>query len=112
MREVYLSDNNGNRVPPGVNSGDPVLATGQTLSLTADDTDYEATVVAGESYLFTAAVTGPFVFGIADVTTAANIVWVCPLAATIHIKIPVGYTVLHYAGPVINAKGYLRKLSK
>lgn len=109
--QSYSSDNSGNLVPSGVASADPSAGSGQTLTDATIGGDHNVTVVAGEVYAFTAALTGSFFFGIAAVTSAANIIWVCGLYDTIVMKIPVGITTLHYAGSVNGATGYLRKLT-
>lgn len=109
--EIYQSDNSGNRVPPGVEAPDPVAASGQTLTDAAIGGDHNVTVIAGEVYAFTANLTGSFFFGVAAITTAANIIWACGLYNTIVMKIPIGITTLHYAGSVNGATGYLRKLA-
>jgi len=109
--DVYLSNNAGHRACPGAVNCDPVAASGQTLTDATIGGDHTATVVAGESYAFTAGLTGGFIFGVAAVTTAANIIWACGLNDTIVMKIPQGITTLHYAGLVNNAAGYLRKLT-
>lgn len=111
MADVFLSDNAGNRASPGAVNCDPVLASGQTLTDAAIGGDHEATVVAGARYAFTAGLTGGFIFGLAAVTTATNIIWACGLNDTIVIKIPSSYTTLHYAGLVNAATGYLRRLT-
>ena len=107
--EVFHSDNAGNRVPPHPNMGDPTLASGQTLSPNKE-TNTEATVVAGATYAITA-VAGWFVFGLATTATAANIVWACYQGETIVIKVPVGYTSLHYQSGSDNRTAYLRRLT-
>lgn len=109
MSEVFMSDNAGNRVPPHPNVGAPTLASGQTLSPNKE-TNTEATVVAGANYAITAIV-GWFVFGLATTATAANIIWACPQGQTIVIKIPVGYTSLHYFSGSDNRTAYLRRLT-
>lgn len=110
--ETYLSDNAGHRVPPA-GAPDPIAASGQTLTNAADDTDTEATVVAGAMYALTAQEVGGFYLGIADVIDdAANIIWACPIYQTIIIVIPVGVTILHYAADVDAAIGYLRRLTQ
>ena len=108
---IKLYDNGGNIASPGAVNADPILASGQTMTDAAIGGDHTVTVVAGARYAFTAGLTGGFIFGIAAVTTAANIVWACGLNDTIMIKIPQGYTSLHYAGLVNNAAGYLRRLN-
>ena len=107
--EVYSSDNKGNRVPPHPNVGDPTLASGQTLSPNKN-TNTEATVVAGASYAITA-IQGWFIFGLATTATAANIIWACPQEQTIVIKIPSGYTSLHYLSDSDDRTAYLRRLT-
>jgi len=108
---IKLYDNGGNIASPGAVNADPVLASGQTLTDAAIGGDHTVTVVGGARYAFTAGLTGGFIFGIAAVTTAANIVWACGLNDTIVIKIPASYTTLHYAGLANNAAGYLRRLN-
>jgi len=109
--EVFASDNSGNRVVFDADTADPVAGSGQTLTDETTGGDHTVTVVAGATYAFTAALTGSFFFGIAAVTTAANIIWVCGLYNTIIMKIPLGVTTLHYAGSANGATGYLRKLA-
>lgn len=109
--EVFLSDNAGHRVPPA-DAPDPVQGTGQLLTNAAADTDTSATVEGGKAYVFTALTIGGFYFGVAAVTTAANVAWVCPIGKTVIIVIPAGVTTLHYATDTINGKGYLRELSQ
>ena len=107
--DVYSSDNIGNRVPPHPNLGHPTLASGQTLAPNKE-TNTEATVVAGASYAITA-VEGWFIFGIATTATAANIIWVCTQGQTIVIKVPAGYTSLHYQSGSDDRTAYLRRLT-
>jgi len=109
--DTYLSNNAGHRAAPGAINCDPVAASGQTLTDATIGGDHSVTVVAGESYAFTAALTGSFFFGVAAVTTAANIIWACGLYNTIVIKVPESITTLHYAGSVNGATGYLVKLT-
>ncbi len=109
-QEVYLSDNAGHRVPPA-DAPDPVAASGQTLTNGTKDTNTTATVVAGQKYALTAQEIGGFYLGVADVTTAANIIWACPVGKTIIIVIPNGITTLNYATDTNSAIGYLRKLT-
>ena len=107
--EVYSSDNKGNRTPAHPDMGHPRLASGQTLSPNKN-TNTEATVVAGGSYAITA-IQGWFIFGLATTATAANIIWACPQGKTIVVKIPVGYTSLHYLSDSDNRTAYLRRLT-
>jgi hypothetical protein len=108
--DLFLSDNAGHRVPPA-DAPDPVVATGQTLTNAAKDTDTTVTVEAGEKYALTAQTVGGFYLGVATIATAANIVWACPLGKTIIIVVPNGITSLHYATDTVNGIGYLRKLA-
>ncbi len=110
MNEVYLSNNAGHRVPPA-DAPDPIAASGQTLTNATALAADSATVVAGATYAFTSMLLGGFIFGIAATTTAANIIWACPIYKTIIIVIPTGVTTLHYATNVINGVGYLRRLT-
>jgi len=106
--DVYLSDNAGNKSSPTPESSQPVTSqTAQQLTNGTEDSDTEATVVAGKKYRFTAYVTGGFYFGLATVETVGNVRWVCPLYGSIEIKIPIGYTTLHYATDVADGKGFL-----
>jgi len=111
MNDTFSSDNGGHRVPAHPNMADPVAASGQTLTNAAKDTDTEATVVAGATYALTAQEVGGFYLGVADVETAANIIWACPVRETIIIHIPRAITTLHYATDTNDAIGYLRRLS-
>lgn len=106
-----LYNNAGQISSPTPESSHPkTTQTALKLTNAAADTDTEATVVAGKRYRFTSLLTGGFYFGLADVTTADNVRWVCPLYKSIEITIPTGYTVLHYATTAINGIGYLVEL--
>lgn len=108
-----LSDNGGFNTSPHPNQSQPVVSqTALQLTNAAKDTDTEATVVAGKRYRITALVTGGLYLGLADVTTAANVRWVCPLHQSIEIQIPYGYTVLHYATDTNSAIGYLVEIKQ
>ncbi len=108
--DVYLSDNAGHRVSPA-GSPDPVVGSGQALTNAGADLNTTATVVAGVTYALTAQEVGGFYFGVADVTTVANVIWACPIYQTITIVIPTGITTLHYAVDTANAIGFLRRLT-
>ena len=107
--EVYVSNNAGDRVPSHPNVSAPTLASGQTLAPNKE-TNTEVTVVAGALYAITS-VDGWFVFGIVTTGAAANIIWVCPQDQTIVIKIPSGYTSLHYQSGSDDRTAYLRRLT-
>ncbi len=111
--DTYLSDNAGNRVPPGVASGDPVLASGIKITdATADGGDHTVTVVAGATYqIMTDGTTdGAFLFGIATTATAANIIWFMPESTVRVITIPAGKTSLHYQSLAATGTAYLVKM--
>ena len=113
MQDTYLSDNSGNRVPPGVVAVNPIAASGLLLTDGTIGADHTQAVVAGALYAvtFVSAVAGlAMYFGIADVTTDANVIWVCTPAETIVIQIPIGITLLHYEGAVNGATVRLRRL--
>lgn len=110
MSMNFDSDNDGNRMPNHPDAANPILASGQTLTNASADTDTSATVVAGATYAITALNTGGFLFGLATTATAANIVWTCGLQHTTIIKIPAGYTTLHYQTDTNNGMAYLRRI--
>ncbi len=110
--EVYLSDNTGNRVPPGVACGDPVLASGIKITDGTIGANHTQTVAAGATYQIMADATsgGAFLFGIADTDTAANVIWFMPESSVRVITIPAGYTTLHYQALANGASAYLSKM--
>ncbi len=111
--ELYLSDNAGNRVPPGVASGDPVLASGIKITDdTADGGDHAEAVDAGATYQIMVDETtdGAFLFGLATTATAANILWFMPPLTVRVITIPAGYTSLHYQSLASGGSAYLVKM--
>lgn len=111
--DVYLSDNAGNRVPPGVASGDPVLGSGITINdATADGGDHVETVEAGATYQIMVDDTtdGAFLFGLATTVTPANILWFMPPLTVRVITIPAGHTSLHYQSLATDGSAYLVKM--
>lgn len=77
----------------------PKAGTGQTATDAATGGDHTLTVVAGGKYLVTC--TTQAVFGLADVTTAANVRWIVP--ANFPTIIDLGAdsgTTLHYEADV------------
>lgn len=96
MQVTRLQSNAGFTGVPGAICADPIPASGQTATDAATGGDHTLTVVGGASYLVMADATGNFLFGIADVTTAANVMWMCPASHAIVINVPDGYTSLHY----------------
>ena len=111
MSMNFECDNDGHRMPNHPDAANSILASGQTLTNAAADTNTEATIVAGATYAITALNTGGFLFGLADTETAANIVWACALHSTIIIKIPASYTTLHYQTDTVNGMAYLRRIA-
>lgn len=113
---TYLSDNGGRRVPPDVRAANPVAASGITLTDAATGGDETQAVIAGGVYVFTcrpdATNDDTFIFGVAAVTTAANILWVCVPGETVIIQVPDDVTTLHYMSLTNGGSGYLRRLQQ
>jgi len=111
VSEVYSCDNSGNRVPPHPDISNPVQGTGQNVSAAAKDTNYSnVAVVAGKMYAITC-IKGAHIFGIATTDTTTNVVWACGSGHTIVIRIPFGYTALHYQTPDSSRRFILRQLA-
>jgi len=112
MQEMFLSDNGGNRVPPGVASGDPVLASGIKITDAAAGANHTETVEAGATYqVMTGGTTdGAFLFGIATTAVEANVIWFMPESTVRTITIPAGYTSLHYQSLASGGSAYLAKM--
>ena len=112
-QELFLSDNGGNRVPPGVATGDPVIASGITITDAAAGANHTEAVEAGATYQVMTDATsgGAFLFGIATTATAANIIWFMPESSVRVITIPAGYTSLHYQALANGASAYLAKMT-
>lgn len=106
-------DNGGFRTSPHPGQSQPVI-TQTALQFTGinKDTDTELAVVAGKRYRFTALITGGFYLGLADVTIAAAVRWVCPIYKTIEIQIPYNITSLHIACDTNSAIGYLVEIKQ
>jgi len=100
----------GNRCPPHPNISDPVLGTGQVVTAGSKDVNATVTVEQGKMYAITSLI-GHHIFGIATTATAANVIWACPDGQTIVIRIPMGYTALHYQTPSNSRKFILRELN-
>ena len=110
MGDTYLSTRNNARISPAVQTHRVIAASGQKLTCGAADTDYTVTVVAGARYLITADATGVLWLGVADVTTAANVMWAVGANGTVGIEIPAGITTLHYGSDGVGTVGRLSKL--
>jgi hypothetical protein len=107
---MFSTDNSGNRCGPHPDISDPVLGSGQNVSAGAKDTNEEVTVVAGEMYAITC-IKGAHIFGIATTDTTTNVVWACGSGHTIVIRIPYGYTSLHFQTPDSSRRFILRQLA-
>ncbi len=106
-----MYDNSGAISSPTPESSQPVITqTAQKLTQATAGTNTTAAVTAGKKYRFTAYITGGFRFGLATTATDGNIRWVCPIYRSIEIKIPAGYTTLHYTVDTNNALGFLCEL--
>lgn len=108
--EIFHSDNNGNRVPPHPDLSDPVEGTGQVVTAGSKNTNATITVEAGKRYAITC-IKGAHRFGIATTATAINNIWACGAGHTIVIRIPIGYTLLHYQTPDDTRIFVLRELN-
>ena len=109
--EMFSCDNSGNRTGPHPDISDPVLASGQNVSAAAQNTNYSnVVVVAGATYAITC-IKGAHIFGIADTAVATNCIWACGSGKTIVIRIPFGYTALHYQTPDASRRFILRRLA-
>lgn len=108
--EQYSCDNSGNRSGPHPDISDPVLGTGQVVTAGSKDTNATITVEAGKMYAITS-IDGSHIFGIATTATATNVIWAVGEGHTIVIRIPYGYTSLHYQTPDSNRKFVLRELA-
>lgn len=106
-----LLNNNGENAPVGALDAHPVLSqTAQTLTDASTGGDHTMTVVAGKAYIVVC--TQASVFGVADVTTAGNVRWVCPAGGASVVRIPVGYTSLHMQSLVNGGIVYLVEISQ
>jgi hypothetical protein len=111
--EVFLSDNSGNRVPPGVVAADPVAASGITLSGASAGVDYTQTVVGGKTYLVTIPIDdGTWLFSITGLTSvAANREWVGVEGVPFTITIPRGVTTLYFESDTVGV-AYMVELAE
>ena len=103
MNDLFLSD-----------AAQPVLDSGVTLTDAATGGDEtQAGLVPGATYAFTCgpAANSTFIFGVATILTASNILWAATPNETIIIRIPAGVTTLHYESLANGGIGYLRRLA-
>lgn len=103
-QDVYSNDNSGNRVGAGIVAGDPVAASGITLSAAGAGTDYTQTVVGGVTYLVTIPIDdGTWLFSITGVTSvAANREWIGVEGVPFTITIPKGVTTLYFESDTVS----------
>lgn len=96
--ENYISDNSGNRIAPGAVAGDPVAASGITLSAATGGDDYNQAVVGGKTYLVTIPIDdGTWLFSITGLTSVpANREWIGVEGVPFTITIPQGVTTLYF----------------
>lgn len=107
----FSCDNSGNRVGAGVQSINPVAASGQTKATGTAGDDLTLTVVGGARYAVTG-IGSAVLLSITGVTsTAANIEWVAPADVTIVITIPEGVTTLYFEGDTGSKNVYLQRLA-
>lgn len=111
MGEHYSCDNGGNRTGPHPDISDPVQGTGQNVSAAAQNTNYSNVVVEGGKRYAITCIKGAHIFGIATTDVATNVVWACGSGHTIVIRIPFGYTALHYQTPDASRRFILRELA-
>ena len=107
----YSVDNSGNRVPASENMVDPVLASAQKVTAGSKETNASITVKQGKMYAITSLL-GAHVFGIATTATAANCIWAAGSGQTIIIRVPIGYTALHYQTPSNTRVFYIREVAE
>lgn len=106
-----ILNNAGHNAPPGALDAAPVLSqTAQTATDSTTGGDHELTLAAGKAYLVMTTGTGGFIFGLAATTTAGNIRWMCPANWAVVIRMPIGYTTLHYQGLVNGSTFYIVEL--
>jgi len=106
-----LNDISGRNVLPGSIGGHPINGSTQQITNAAADTDGTITLVSGKSYLVVPTITGGVYLGLANVETAANVMWVAPLGGSCLMHIESGANdanvTVHYAVTVNNAKAYV-----
>ncbi len=109
--QVNVLDNSGNLTGPHPDISDPVLASAQKVVAGSKDANATIDVESGKMYAITSLI-GAHVFGIATTATAANCIWAAPAGKTIVIRVPIGYTTLHYQTPSDSRVFYIRKLAE
>lgn len=105
--EVFLLDNSGNRIAPGVVAVNPVPGSGIKLSTG----EYQVQVEENQMYAITC-YDGLWLFSITDKTLIdVNIEWICTAGKTIIIKIPENKNILYYQARQTQMDAYMRKLA-
>jgi len=117
MKETYLSDNAGNRVPPHPYMVNPVAESGITKTLTTAGTNYGLAVEAGETYRIIGTLAGAtgtndalFCSITGSAATTANKEWAFPIGHPGIVKIPEDKTTLYMTATVALVIVYLAKL--
>jgi hypothetical protein len=106
-----LLNNEGFNSPPGALDAAPVISqTAQTLTDAVTGGDHTMTLEAGHAYVVVC--TQASVFGLADITTADNVRWVCPAGGASVIRMPIGYTTLHLQSLVNGGIIYLVEITQ
>lgn len=112
--EMFSNDNSGNRIPAVIEACDPVPASGITLTITTDGTDYTQTLVAGQMYIITFVGTaGKLMFASATgvTSTAANIEWIFMANVNYLFRMPFGKKTLYFEANESGVVAYVRKLA-
>lgn len=108
---AYVLNNAGFTAPPGALDAQPVFSqTAQTLTDASTGGDHTFTLEAGKAYLVAA--TQVTVMGLADVTTAGNVRWVCAAGGTSVVRMPIGYVTLHLQSLVNGGIIYILELEQ
>jgi len=109
---VRLLDNQGFNVPPGALGYTPKAGTGQKVTDAAIGGDHTLDLTAGKTYIAMADSTagGQWLMGIANSTTAANVIWFIPVGQTLVFHMPIGYATLHYNALANGASLYLAEI--
>jgi hypothetical protein len=104
---VRLIDNAGFNVPPGVPGYTPKAGTGIKLTDAATGGNHTQALTAGKTYVAMADSTagGQWLLGVADSTTAANVIWMIPVGGVLCFHMP--SATLHYNALANGASLYL-----
>jgi hypothetical protein len=115
MSNASMSLNNAGQTGPlGALDAAPVHGTGGVATDAATGGDETLTVTAGATYLIMATPVsgGNLIFGLATILTAANVAWFVPAGQVCVIRIPLGYTTLHWESLANGGGFYYVKLTQ